>query len=693
MKAFVIPSIFTAIDKFSAPLKNMSANVQAFASKAEVGVSKAERAFRKITPGLSDVQKQLFQFATAAALVGVVLGGIKFGFSSLTKYEDAVASFRTIVSDLTDKEFAKFEDKIASVAKTTDASTIQVAESFEKISGLNASFAKTADGLGQVSQAAIILARASKDDLGSSAENLVGIMNQFSLAADQANRTINVLAAGQAVGAANIKQTSEAFVNFGSVAAGANITLEQSVGLVQTLGKFSLFGAEAGTKLRGSVLKLQQAGMGYKSGQFQINDALAETKKKFDTLKTAKQQDAYLNKVFGAENISTGRILVSNIDLFNQFTKGVTGTSEAQKAAAINSATFTAIVEKLKNKFINWITTSEDAKKLLDVLGKALKFVGNNMSTIIKVVGYGVGIFASLWAIIKVARIGLIAYNIVLGITSALSTTASIAVGKSDIALKAYNLTTKLAAAAQWLWNAAMSANPIGLMVVGCLALGAAIYGVYHAIKSSNAVERVRAQVTERALQNTIDERVEVTLLFQALRKASQGSAEYKGILEQINKIQPGIVDKYNLQAKAVKNINAAERELIASILERAKVEARAELLREKTKELLTAQQEGPTWYEKIGTNFSVGGAELLKTGRLAQLQQEINALAADMAAPKEAINTKKSAQDGIINNIETTNQKGTLDINIVDPGGNATVTQKADFVKVNTSSTMKPSK
>lgn len=667
----------------------MGANVQAFASKAEIGISKAERIFRKITPGLSDVQKQLLQFATAAAIAGAVVGGIKFSFDSLTKYEDALASFRTIVSNLSDKDFAKFEDKIKSVANTTDASTIQVAQSFEKIAGLNAEFAKTADGLGQVSQAAIILSRASKDDLGSSAESLVGIMNQFSLAADQANRTINVLAAGQSVGAANIKQTSEAFVNFGSVAAGANITLEQSVGLVQTLGKFSLFGAEAGTKLRGSVLKLQQAGMGYKSGQFQINDALAETKRKFDSLKTAKQQDAYLNKVFGAENISTGRILVSNIDLFNQFTAGVTGTSEAQKAAAINSATFSAMVEKLKNKFINWITTSDQAKRVMEMLKKVIGFVSNNLNTIIKVIGIGIGVFTSLWAIIKIVRIGLLAYNIVLGITSALSATASIAVGQNTVALTAYNIVTKLATAAQWLWNAAMEANPIGLMVVGCMALGAAIYGVVSAIKNSNAVEKVRAQVTERALQNTIDERVEVTMLFQALRKASQGSTEYKNILDQINKIQPGVVEKYNLQAKAVKNINAAERELIASILERAKVEARAELLREKTKELLTNQMEGPSWMEKITSNFNSKGAEALMAIRQQALQQEINSLASE-SVPKEAINNKKASQDAMAQTINVAQQNGKIDLNITTNGADAEVTKNADFVNVKTTSTMK---
>ena len=58
-------------------------------------------------------------------------------------------------------------------------------------------------------------------------------MNQFSLGAEQSERTINVLAAGAKVGAASIAQTSEAMVNFGSVAAGANLSVEQAVGAVQ----------------------------------------------------------------------------------------------------------------------------------------------------------------------------------------------------------------------------------------------------------------------------------------------------------------------------------------------------------------------------------------------------------------------------------------------------------------------------
>jgi tape measure domain-containing protein len=50
------------------------------------------------------------------------------------------------------------------------------------------------------------------------------------------------------------------------------------------------------------------------------------------------------------------------------------------------------------------------------------------------------------------------------------------------IQFKAYVLWTKIATAAQWLWNAALTANPIGLIVAGVLALAAAIVYAYNKI-------------------------------------------------------------------------------------------------------------------------------------------------------------------------------------------------------------------
>lgn len=419
---FVIPSIFTAVDKMSGPIQAMGARLKAFGGSVGAGLGKINRRINSWAPGLADASNQMFSFASKAALAAAVIGGITFATGSLVAYEKGLASFRTIVSDLSDKDFQKYKLAINDVAKETKRSSVDVVASFEKIAGLNAKFAETSDGLAAVSKAAITLSKASGDELGNSAENLVKIMNQFSLGAKDADRAINVLAAGQAVGAANIQQTSDAFVNFGSVAASANLSLEQSVALIQTVGKYGLLGAEAGTKLRGSILKLQQAGVGYANGQFSVNAALDEAKKKFDKLRSAKEKDAFLNKIFGAENISTGRLLLNNIGLINEFTNGVTGTTEAQKAAAINSNTLSNKLAELKAAFVNTITSSDSSNASLEAVKAVLGFLAENMDMVLTIV--------------------------------VPLTTAFLA-----------------ATAAMWLLNIAMAANPVGLIIIGIGAL------------------------------------------------------------------------------------------------------------------------------------------------------------------------------------------------------------------------------
>lgn len=474
MITFKVPTVFSAIDKVSKVVRGMKNSVHSFASSAEVGIARGERAFRRMTPVLSETTSQMFAVAKAAAIAGLIIGGLHFSGTALMDYEDSVASFRTIVGG-SDKEFSKFQGALNGVANTTRKSSIDVFKAAENIAGLNAEFAKTPESISEVTKATIILSKAARMELGDSAASLVGIMNQFSLEANQADRAINVLAAGQAVGAASISQTAESFKNFGSVAAGANISLEQSVGLIQTLGKFSVFGAEAGTKLRGSILKLQQAGVGYASGQFNINDALAEARARIDKLGTAKAKDAALTKMFGAENISTGRILLENIDLYKKFALEVTGTDEAFKAAALNSNTLWSKLKDLQAVYVNFLTTSDNTTTSLSYAKDAVVFLTNNLSTLI---GVGLAYVASmiaLKAILVGGRIALFAYNVALGVSNAIHKRAIVYSASQNVAMKAQAITTKIVTAAQWAWNAAMTANPIGLIITGVAALVAAV--------------------------------------------------------------------------------------------------------------------------------------------------------------------------------------------------------------------------
>lgn len=103
---------------------------------------------------------------------------------------------------------------------------------------------------------------------------------------------------------------------------------------------------------------------------------------------------------------------------------------------------------------------AELAKSLLPVLEKLIPFVKENLPAIgiaIGAVTIALGVMGAAVAAVKIKEAAL--------------TTATVA---HTIALKAQQIATKAATAGQWLLNAAMSANPIGLVVAAIAALVAA---------------------------------------------------------------------------------------------------------------------------------------------------------------------------------------------------------------------------
>lgn len=386
-----VPTIFTAIDKFSSVVSGMEKNVKSFATKSEANIARLQRSMR----GISDTSRKV---SIATGLIGTaIVAPMAVAVKSAMDYETSIASLSAITG-ATGAELSKFKSKVEQVADAQKMAYGETAKAFELAGSAMPELLKSADALGKVSSSAITLSKASGEDLESSIRSLTGTMNQFSLGAEQSERTINVLASGAKVGAASIAQTAEAMVNFGSVAAGANLSVEQAVAAVQVLSKYTLFGADAGTKLKSVLVKLKQSGVGYASGQFKINDALFEAKKNIEKLTSAKQRDAAVNKLFG-ENESTGRILLNNIDLFKEYTAGVTSTSEATIQAQIKSQTLAKKWEAMKNQAQN--LAIKIGEILLPIITKVAEKVGpviesfvawtkenpKLFSTIIKVVG------------------------------------------------------------------------------------------------------------------------------------------------------------------------------------------------------------------------------------------------------------------------------------------------------------------
>jgi hypothetical protein len=66
-------------------------------------------------------------------------------------------------------------------------------------------------------------------------------------------------------------------------------------------------------------------------------------------------------------------------------------------------------------------------------------------------------------------------WNVATGVTAVIQGKTMFAVRANTVALTAYRAVTTAVTAAQWLWNVALSANPIGLIIIGVIALTAAI--------------------------------------------------------------------------------------------------------------------------------------------------------------------------------------------------------------------------
>ena len=127
------------------------------------------------------------------------------------------------------------------------------------------------EGLKALQQNTITLSHAAGMSMNDAATALAGTINQFGLQATEANRVINILAAGSKYGAAEIVDLSQSFKVVGAAANAAGLTVEDTAGAIEVLSKNNLKGAEAGTALRNIMLKMQTVlGVDFRKNSFSM---------------------------------------------------------------------------------------------------------------------------------------------------------------------------------------------------------------------------------------------------------------------------------------------------------------------------------------------------------------------------------------------------------------------------------------
>ena len=334
---------------------------------------KAKLDTSQIQRGVTKVKSKLGGLGDKLGGLGGKLGGLVKGFSGVAGaigvaiavgtvmvktiekivkvnkvLETSQASLKSILGATAD-EMVFYRETAISLSTANTQTAVEITNLMKVLGSQKPEILGNAEALQLLTEKTIILSDASGRLAEDTGKDLTGALNQFGEGVEEADRFMNVLAAGSQKYSADIGYLSAAIEKTGKVASDSNMSFEETVGALEVLAPAFSQPTVAGRNFQNTLLNLKKAGAGYESGIFNMGDALDEVKLKYDNLATAQEKDAYLLKMFGQEGITAGKILLDNTEKLKEYTAGVTGTNTAVEQAITNNDTLEASQKKLKN--------------------------------------------------------------------------------------------------------------------------------------------------------------------------------------------------------------------------------------------------------------------------------------------------------------------------------------------------------
>lgn len=348
-----------AIQAFNRELEKTRSQMNQLTNTAK----KQETSMSKLTKSIG---KMGLALGGAFAIKAVVTDAIK----RIVDFEKSISSLSAITG-ATGKDLGKLKGIVLQTAKETKKGGAEIAKAFELVGSAQPQLLKNADALALVTKNAITLSKASGLDLTAAVAATTTGLAQFNIAAEDSAIVIDALAAGAKFGASAIPETTAAIEKFGAVANNANVSIAEAVALTETLATKQLTGAEAGNNLKNIILKLQNAGLGFVDGQFNINAALEETRAKFDAIEDPVKRSQAQTKLFGLESATAGAILLNNIDTFQDFSESIgNDVGGALIQAGIQMDNVAGKVEELDATYDAFILSIDDGSGVISEMTK-----------------------------------------------------------------------------------------------------------------------------------------------------------------------------------------------------------------------------------------------------------------------------------------------------------------------------------
>lgn len=496
-------------------------------------------------------------------------GGLKRFFSSTLGGIASVTALAMGVARARD-EYARFDDKIADVMKTTNASKESVRELNEELEKIDT---RTSQddllGLGRIGgklgitdmdelrgfvEATNQVVVALNEDLGGDVESTVsavgklvdifGVKEMFGM--EQ-----GLLKVGSAINELGMASTANEgyMVEFSRRMAGvaplANISVQEILGLGATLDQLGQTSEVSSTALSKLFLKIASEAESFaKYAGMEVTAFKDLLEKDFMAAFTAVLNGVRDNanginelaSTLGDLGLDGGRvigvlgslannthILTDQINLANDaFEKGTSLTEEY----TIKNTTAQAQLEKKRKEVTRlWRELGERLWPAISAGNSLLIILARTLSTII-------GFIADNIRVITVLTVAITAYTV--------------AINAARIATLAFVVVQRAVTAAVWLFNAALTANPIALFVTLLAAAGTALHVFNRRVDESIDLQKRIKKATDDATASTIAQRSEIERNQKVLQDSTKTQEEKLRAIQNLRDIMPSVLKNYS---------------------------------------------------------------------------------------------------------------------------------------------------
>lgn len=564
---------------------------------------------KKVNAEMQETQSWLTRFNNGFSRWGGLLAsgaaaitGVSFALSKMRNNrddkEDSAANLKALTG-LDDKSIQWLTRQAEILSTAMDKTGLRVTQSSKDIleaymlvGSAKPELLSNKEALNAVTVEAMRLSTAAKMDLKEAVDAVTLSMNQYGASADDAAKYTNVMAAGSKFGSAAVQSITAAVTKAGVSASGANVSIEELVGTIETLAEKGIKDEVAGTGLKMFFLRLQ-------TGADETNPKIVGLQTALNNLQKLSVEEVV--KRFGAETYTVAKTLIDGADKVEYYTKAVTSTTVAMEQAAINSDTAKA----KRAQYINQI--KEAGITLMERLNPSLSVLTGWTTKLIKVLPGLIDWFQEYGKVLTYAIVVVSSYTVANKLQWFWLNKVKTETGQYIVIQKLKEFWDKAVAASTWLYIAATSAltgktssaklamqaffmilkmNPLGAIATLIIGVAGALYLFTRRASEAQRAQTLLNEIQGDATTNISAEKAEIEALYKVAKNETKSQEERLRAIKQLNEISPKYLGALNLETIGTDNARIAVENYVKSLLTLAEIESAKSRLTDTDKQL-----------------------------------------------------------------------------------------------------------